>query len=524
MASHVFVIDSTARRQQIKTTPNTYLRDILEEACKKFNKNNEQFVLSDNGRPPRLLDLSLTVRHAGLVNGTKLQLTQASRSPTIINVALKLPPILGDVRLQDKFPSNTPIWMILRKFEDGVAGGGQDNKLNLTQRSVPSTPSGAGRLEYEQPIIKIIQRELTDFVSLQKTLAQLGFNSGSILIQLEYRNSGMPMEEALSQISSYFNQTSNEDKNDIQEATPPTDPVIKDKLISKGDEDNMTETTQSEMDLNSDDKSTINSDLEVVETEPIANGRPEDEDNMNTSNVITDPITGLTTSADENTQPPSIIIYKPPSSSTPQAALQPLDDNDFLPTIEHAQSHQSTLSKAAHNKRLLSDIEIEAMEQQKQADLKSIQKITIRIRFPDQMQIDLNLDSSTTIKDLYNRVREMLYDSSLNFELKYTGQKGLVIINETQGEKSLIKDVGLKGRILVTMIWDKDVSLERRRHVLKDSLVNQAQDLIIPDMNKASPMSSSNTQETPLVQEEKKQPTKKDVEAKMKKFLGFGKK
>ena len=40
MASHVVVIDSTARRAQIKTTPGKPLSEVLEEACGKlgFNK------------------------------------------------------------------------------------------------------------------------------------------------------------------------------------------------------------------------------------------------------------------------------------------------------------------------------------------------------------------------------------------------------------------------------------------------------------------------------------------------------
>jgi tether containing UBX domain for GLUT4 len=36
MASHVVVIDSTARRAQIKTTPNKPLSEVLEEACSKL--------------------------------------------------------------------------------------------------------------------------------------------------------------------------------------------------------------------------------------------------------------------------------------------------------------------------------------------------------------------------------------------------------------------------------------------------------------------------------------------------------
>jgi len=45
MASHVVVIDSTARRHTIKCTPMKHLSDILQEACAKFGVNPDQYAL-----------------------------------------------------------------------------------------------------------------------------------------------------------------------------------------------------------------------------------------------------------------------------------------------------------------------------------------------------------------------------------------------------------------------------------------------------------------------------------------------
>lgn len=45
MASHVVVVDSTARRAMVKTSPGTYLSDVLEEACKKLGAQSSQFTL-----------------------------------------------------------------------------------------------------------------------------------------------------------------------------------------------------------------------------------------------------------------------------------------------------------------------------------------------------------------------------------------------------------------------------------------------------------------------------------------------
>ena len=42
------------------------------------------------------------------------------------------------------------------------------------------------------------------FVDLQKSLAQLGYNGGSVLIRLNFKNQGVRMEEAKAQITTYL--------------------------------------------------------------------------------------------------------------------------------------------------------------------------------------------------------------------------------------------------------------------------------------------------------------------------------
>jgi tether containing UBX domain for GLUT4 len=45
MSAHVVVIDATARRATIKTTPGKHLTDILQEACSKLGYNASQYGL-----------------------------------------------------------------------------------------------------------------------------------------------------------------------------------------------------------------------------------------------------------------------------------------------------------------------------------------------------------------------------------------------------------------------------------------------------------------------------------------------
>lgn len=45
MASHVVVVDTTARTARIKTTPGKHLTEVLSEACAKFNLNPDNYTL-----------------------------------------------------------------------------------------------------------------------------------------------------------------------------------------------------------------------------------------------------------------------------------------------------------------------------------------------------------------------------------------------------------------------------------------------------------------------------------------------
>jgi len=45
MASHVVVITSDLRRVTVKTTPTSYLLDVLETACAKLNLSSDRYLL-----------------------------------------------------------------------------------------------------------------------------------------------------------------------------------------------------------------------------------------------------------------------------------------------------------------------------------------------------------------------------------------------------------------------------------------------------------------------------------------------
>jgi tether containing UBX domain for GLUT4 len=45
MASHVVVIDTSARRATVKVTPQTYMSDVAAQACSKLGLKSELYGL-----------------------------------------------------------------------------------------------------------------------------------------------------------------------------------------------------------------------------------------------------------------------------------------------------------------------------------------------------------------------------------------------------------------------------------------------------------------------------------------------
>lgn len=489
----------------------------------------------------KTLDLSLTYRLSGLVTGAKLQLVQASRSPSVVNVALQLPPSENNVRLQDKFPSNTSFWLVLRKFEEGVAGGAQ--KLNLTSRGIPSTDQGAGQLNYEQPCINIMGRDLSSFADLQKTLAQVGYNSGSVLLRLTFKQDDVAMEEAMTQINTYF--------NSVQPATTPQTTSQTEPSAAHGAH------TDSEMTSvpNADAENAAvpqegeagpdpSEDSVMTPAPPLQSETPAQDDDVIASSTTTavpstesqfpslsQPQSQKPTAAAEpsstTSQQPKFAVYSAPTADTPVAARETYNEADFNPSVEHAQAHQALLSRLSQNKRLQSDKELEEAATSKRQNLASVKSVLVRVRFPDQMMVDLTMSDTDTVATLYTTVRDMLDQPQQPFELKSAvGPKGRTETLDSTSNSRLIADVGMMGRVLVTMVWDASVdAVARRKEVLKPELRGQAKKLEVqlPTAPEEEVVSKSDGKK-PEEGKKKAPLSTADKEARLLKMMRFGKK
>ncbi|RDW77083.1 hypothetical protein BP6252_05136 [Coleophoma cylindrospora] len=448
MASHVVVTDSTFKRAQIKVTPGKYMTEVLEEACKKLGRNSTNYGLKNNSKQ---IDLSQTFRLTGLSAGAKLELVVTSRSPSVVSVALQLPESLAagvpGGRLVDKVPSDTTLWLVLRKFE--TVGG---TNLNITGRGIAQTESGAsgaGRIYYETPVLNLAGREVSTFTDLQKTLGQFGVSGGSILLRLTFRKTDTPLEEAMAEIQQYF-------KTSDEPAEQPAPSSSTESAPAPAPEVESVTEAVSKIAAPSSDAPESSSTKSVTPTKRSA---PEDES--------------------KSSGPRPMTVFAAPSGDTPKAALQPHNDMDYEPTVQHAKQHQEVLKTHTMNKRLPSYAEQQKQEEEKAARLAKINEVIIQVRFPDQTRVENRYTATDTSLTLYNSIAAVLRVDQPFKLVSFQFGKPLAIPKDEK--KLLIRDIGLDGRVLLNFLWEDGVSEEvRKGKCLKAEYIQEAKELPVP--------------------------------------------
>ena len=324
---------------------------------------------------------------------------------------------------------------------------------NFTARGVPQVEterSGSGRLFFETPVIQVMGRELTSFTDLQKSLAQLGFNSGSALLRLSFRRTESPFEDAIADIDNYFKSDEGKQTAHTQSASvaKTESPPLASKLPAAPDSvrqslpesssplQTQTPTQHSEALFSSQSSS------QCDETQARPGSR------ALVSNASSIPNQTITGPAER-----PISVLAPSSESTPAASRQAFNEKDYEPTIAHARVHQARLATSTVNKRLPTDAELAAQAEaqaKRNADAKDVQ---IKVRFPDQMQVIStfsNLDTSTT---LYDFVKGLMEKENEPFTLTFSSAQGTRSVPK-EGSMRLIGDLGMAGRVLVIVAWE----------------------------------------------------------------------
>lgn len=475
-----------------------------------------------NNKP---VSLSQQIRHVNLPQGARLELVQASRSPTVISVALSLPPSEKSARLIQKFASNTSLWELLRQFESG-----QGANYNFTQRGVPEmngTGTGAGRLNYEMPVITVMpgHKEHGSFVDLQKTLSQLGFDGGSASLKLGFKNSGTPLEDAMTQISQYFKSPDPASSGAYSESSAQAGSIPDpDKAAPEATRTVAGQTIRPE----ESDPSPMEVDQDPIDAEPsISAVDGPAQVPSSTSSAPLSPHRDSTPVAQQlsSTLPRNIQVFSAPTSSTPQAARHTFNEADYQPSVDQLRGLQASYKDRSKNTRLLSDKELEEQEAERQEKLAAIASKggIIRVRLPDGAFVQFSVSRTDTVTAVYDFVTSCIEHKNEPFHLSYRDAKGQFAQME-RSSKLLFQDLKFSSNELLTFRWDDGASTAVRgvKPVLSREWQQKAAPLRIeePVVNEPAQASSSSKGQTLGEGKQKKEYSAAEKENKLKNLLG----
>lgn len=324
--------------------------------------------------------------------------------------------------------------------------------MNFTQRGVPQTSNGvqagSGQLYYECPAIVIMGREISSLQDFQKTLSQLGVNSGSVLMQLAFKKTDKTLDETMKDIEQFFQEAGMET---IKKEEPQTVPSGTESTTAPSAETPAGPST---------DASTLSGSANTQETLQPSSEPSAPEPMEVDSQVPADPL-----------QP--VNVYSAPTG-TSAVPLEP--DSVYVPTIAHAQLHQQRLQASGQNKRLLSDRELEDRAAAQEAKLAAIKSVDIKGRFPDQTSVEWRFGPDATGATLHKAVRLVMANDTAKFKLVLPGGKGY-ILDEDSPQHRLIKSYQLEGRVLINIVWDDSVPPEvRKQPFLKGSVASEAKE------------------------------------------------
>jgi tether containing UBX domain for GLUT4 len=397
--------------------------------------------------------------------------------------------------------------------------------------------SGAGRLNYETPVITIMpsHRELSDFVELQQTLTQHGFDSGSASLRLSFRDSGKPLEEAMAEISQYFKSaeepTASEERADpssqfssileqAKAALLPNAPVSEAPEKKEPEPKPQPDSDPMDIDPKPAPESIPKTATETALSPEVANNKVE---NTRPAEVTPGLPSVSSLQSPLSTLPRNVQIFAAPTSATPQAARQAWNERDYIPTVEHAKVHQASLLNRTRNQRLPSDKELEAAETERLERLNNTAQKggSLRVRMPDGVIIQMDMSRSDTADALYEFVTGFLERKNEPFQLKHTNQTGKLVLIK-KDEKRLIQDLGLSSRETVTFVWDEGASDEARvsRSTLAEEWKTKAQELKVEE---PSAVEEPEPVQTKAEGKKKTGMSIGEKEARLKNLLGGGK-
>jgi tether containing UBX domain for GLUT4 len=397
--------------------------------------------------------------------GAKLDLVVKSKSPSAVTVALRLPESetklgIPNNRVSEKFRSDTTLWKVLRQLEE--TGAGKQRGLNLTARGIPKAANGAqtgsGQLYWEAPVLKVAGRELSTLQDFQKTLSQVGIEAGSQLVLLDFRVTDLTLQAAMENAHSYFAEvepdTAKSTEAPAAQTAKPTEvfpnPQAERKTLASQ------ENTSPEPVLPGPSSSSMETD-----DSPLSRSAP------------TDPLKPLE-------------VWSPANSATPIAARRNDSEADFTPSVAQMKAHQEFLKAGTHNSRLKSDAELAADAAAAEAKLAAVERVEVRVRFPDGHIVKWAFGTDATGATLHAAVRGVLVQER-SFKLMLPMGQGELADEDARAHR-LIRGYGLKGGVVVSLVvlGEEGSSNIRAQKFLADGVLQQAHEVVVPALPQGS--------------------------------------
>lgn len=463
-----------------------------------------------------------------------------SKTPTAVTVALRLPPsevALGipNNRVSAKVRSDTPLWKLLRHLEE--ANGAKQKGLNITARGVPRTShtgaattgsttaaavgSGSGQLYWETPVLKFAGRELASLSDFRKTLSQVGIDTGSQLIVLEFRTSDTTLQEAMETVQTQLEKT-NADVAASQEAvaaltaavavpaaapaTASTEPVLASGATEAAPGESTPEAKAAQ----------------APQPPAPVTGEPMDVDSSSNNTPQTASTSDL--------QP--VQVWSPPKANAGMPAAASLrwtkePKSAFAPSIAQMKAHQKQLEEAGRNKRLKSDEELQEEAREREAKAAAVNRVDIRIRFPDGYTVMWSFGNGATGATLHAAVRGVLHPGVKDQAFRLSPPMSRDEIQDRSGgaKNDLVRGYGMRGGVLVNFRRGADVPAPPAGQAyVRPDVAALARDIVIPqaaadeDEDEQDKASSSRTGG------DAKRANKTEAVNKMAKFLRLAKK
>ncbi|KIH88488.1 ubx domain protein [Sporothrix brasiliensis 5110] len=529
MATSFIVISTDLRRANVKAPAGGYMMDVLEEACTKLKLHAENYLLKHNNKPINLTD---PIRAVGLTQGAKLELVVKSKTPTAVTVALRLPPSEAALgfpynRVSAKVRSDTPLWKLLRHLEE--ADGAKQKGLNITARGVPRTShtgsattgsttaavvgSGSGQLYWETPVLKFCGRVLSSLADFRKTLSQVGIDTGSQLIVLEFRTSDMTLQEAMEAVQTQL------EKTDVDVAIGQA--VVAAPAPAQAPAAPELAPTSSAAEKAAPAESSP--ETEAPEAPPAPGPAPAAAEPMDVDSA---------SQLVSHLQP--VQVWSPPKATAGMPAAASLrwakePESVFAPSIAQMKAHQKQLEEAGRNKRLKSDEELEEEAREREAKAAAVDRVDVRIRFPDGHTVMWSFANGATGATLHAAVRGVLHPAVKDdaFLLSPPMSRDVILDRSGSAKDDLVRGYGMRGGIVVNFRRGADVPAPPAgQPYVRPEVAALARDIVIPptatdeDENEdeeAKPSSSKAGGDT-------KRPDKNEAVNKMSKFLRLAKK